>query len=135
MSRENVEAVRRAAAAFNRSDVDALLEEADPEIEWHPLLQVLLGGEATVYRGHQGARDLYRDIDEAFTETQVEVLEVRDLGERSLAFGRLRGRGRESGAQTEIAIAWLVEFQGGKVIRVREYLDPKEALEAAGLSE
>jgi ketosteroid isomerase-like protein len=120
MSRENVEAVRRAAAAFNRSDVDALLEEADPEIEWHPLLQVLLGGEATVYRGHQGARDLYRDIDEAFTETQVEVLEVRDLGERSLAFGRLRGRGRESGARTEIAIAWLVEFQGGKVIRVRE---------------
>jgi hypothetical protein len=29
----------------------------------------------------------------------------------------------------------IAEFKGGKVIRVREYLDPKEALEAVGLSE
>jgi len=28
-----------------------------------------------------------------------------------------------------------VEFKSGKVIRVREYLDPKEALEAVGLGE
>jgi ketosteroid isomerase-like protein len=28
-----------------------------------------------------------------------------------------------------------VEFKGGKVIRVREYLDPKKALETVGLSE
>ena len=36
---------------------------------------------------------------------------------------------------TESAIAWIVEFRSGKVIRVREYLDPKKALEAAGLRE
>jgi len=28
-----------------------------------------------------------------------------------------------------------VDFKTGKVVRVREYLDPEEALEAAGLSE
>jgi hypothetical protein len=28
-----------------------------------------------------------------------------------------------------------VEFKSGKVIRVREYLDPKKALEAVGLRE
>jgi ketosteroid isomerase-like protein len=74
MSRENVEAMRRAIDAFNRRDIDALLEDVDPEIEWHPLLQVLLGGEATD-RGHEGARQLYRDIDEAFTELHSEQLE------------------------------------------------------------
>jgi ketosteroid isomerase-like protein len=36
---------------------------------------------------------------------------------------------------TESALAWIVDFNSGKVIRVREYLDPKEALEAAGLGE
>ena len=61
--------------------------------------------------------------------------EVRDLGERVVAIGHLRARGKESGAITESALAWIVEFKSGKVIRVREYLDPKEALEAAGLSE
>jgi ketosteroid isomerase-like protein len=29
----------------------------------------------------------------------------------------------------------LVDFEDGKVIRIREYLDPDEALEAAGLRE
>jgi hypothetical protein len=29
--------------------------------------------------------------------------------------------------------AYLADFRGGKAIRVRAYLDPNEALEAAGL--
>ena len=99
------------------------------------MLQVLLGGEGTVYRGHEGVRELYRDMTEAFTEPQAEQLEYRDLGEQVVAIGRLRGRGRESGASTETAIVWLVEFRNGKAVQVHEYLDPAEALEAAGLRE
>lgn len=134
MSQENVAVVKRMADAYNRRDVEALLEELDPEIEWHPLLQVLLGGEATVYRGHEACREGVRDLDEAFADLQAEQSEVRDLGEQVVAIGHLRGRGRESGAQTETAIAWLVEFKDGKAVRVREYVDPEEALEAAGLA-
>jgi hypothetical protein len=36
---------------------------------------------------------------------------------------------------TESALAVVVDFRNDKAIRVRTYLDPKEALEAAGLSE
>jgi ketosteroid isomerase-like protein len=135
MSHENVEAVRRATDAFNRRDIDAVLEELDPEIEWHPLLQVLLGGEATVYRGHEGALALLGDIEESFTDLQADQSEFRDLGEHAIAIGHFRGRGRESGVTTETPIVWLVEFKSGKAIRIREYLDPKEALKAAGLEE
>ena len=135
MSQENVEIVRRVADAYNRRDVGAMLGELHPEIEWQPWLQVQLGGGATVYRGHQGIREGIRDGEEAFSEIQAEPSEVRDLGERVLAIGHLRARGKESGAITESAIAWIVEFESGKVIRVREYLDPSQALEAAGLSE
>ena len=135
MSQENVEIVRRVSDAYNRRDVEAMLDELHPEIEWYPWLQVQLGGGATVYRGHQGVRDGVRDGEDAFSEVRAELSEVRDLGDRAVAIGHLRGRGKESGALTESELAWIVEFQGGKVIRVREYLDPKEALEAAGLSE
>ena len=135
MSQENVEIVRRVSDAYNRRDVEAMLNELHPEIEWHPWLQVQLGGGATVYRGHQGVREGIRDVEEAFSEIQAEQAEVRDLGERVVAIGHLRGRGKESGAVTESDIAWIVEFKSGKVIRVREYLDPQEALEAAGLQE
>ena len=134
MSEKNVEIVRRVADAYNRRDVGAMLDELHPEIEWQPWLQVQLGGGATVYRGTTASARV-RDGEEAFSEIQAEPSEVRDLGERVLAIGHLRARGKESGAITESAIAWIVEFQCGKVTRVREYLDPNEALEAAGLSE
>ncbi len=48
MSQENVEAFKRGAEAYNRQDVDALLKELDPEVEWHSALLIPFGGEATV---------------------------------------------------------------------------------------
>jgi ketosteroid isomerase-like protein len=135
MSQENLEIVRRVSDAYNRRDVGAMLDELHPEVEWYPWLQIQLGGGATVYRGHQGVREGIRDVEEAFSEIEAKQSEIRDFGERVVAIGHLRGRGKESGAITESALAWIVEFKDGKVIRVREYLDAEKALEAAGLSE
>jgi ketosteroid isomerase-like protein len=135
MSDENVEAFKRGVDAYNRRDVEALLEELHPQVEWRPLLPVLLGGKAAVFRGHEGARQGIRELEEAFTELRAEPLEFRDLGERVVAIGHLHGRGKGSGVETESANAWLVDFEDGKVVRIREYLDPDEALEAAGLRE
>jgi ketosteroid isomerase-like protein len=74
-------------------------------------------------------------VDEALAEVRMECLEIRDLGERIVVRGRVRAQGRASRAVTESPIGWLVEFKNGKVTRMRDYLDPKEALEAAGLPE
>jgi ketosteroid isomerase-like protein len=133
MSRENVEAFKRAVRANNRRDVEAFLEELDPEVEWHPGLPALLGGEATVYRRHEGARAMFGDLYGAFAEIQFEFPEIRDLGDRLLAIGYMRARGKESGAKMESAWAYLVEFKDGKAIVIRTFLDPQEALKAAGL--
>jgi ketosteroid isomerase-like protein len=135
MSLENVETFRAGADAYNRRDVEALLRTVHPEVEWHPLLPVLLGGEATVYHGHEGVREIVRELEDAFVEIQNELLEVRNLDEQVLGIGRLWGRGRESGVETETEVVWLAEFRDGKGVRMREYLDLGEAIEAAGLSE
>jgi ketosteroid isomerase-like protein len=135
MSQENVEAFKRGLEAGNRGDVETLLGVLDPEVEWHTALHALMAGNATVYRGHAGVREMLRDMYEAFDEIQIEVSEVRDLGDRLVPIGRTRARGRESGAETESPIAWVVEFKNGKAISLRAYLDPTEALEAAGVPE
>ena len=96
MSQENVEVVRLVADADNRRDVGAMLAELHPEIEWVPWLQVQLGGGATVYRGYQGIREGIRDGEDAFSEVHADLSEVRDLGERVVAIGHLRGRGKEA---------------------------------------
>jgi uncharacterized protein len=134
MSEENVEAVKRGIEAFNREDVEGILEELDAEVEFQATLQVMLGGAATVYRGHEGIRELLRDLDSAFAELHIGITEIRDLGERVVGIGRIRGRGKESGAEVESPYGIVVELKNGKGVQVSDYLDPQEALEAAGLS-
>jgi ketosteroid isomerase-like protein len=137
MSQENVErleAMQRGTASFNRRDVEGVLEEVDAEIEWQDAFQVLLGGEATTVYGHEGVRDLMREQDEVFAELAVEYSEARYVGDKLVTIGVLRTRGKQSGAATESPLATVVEFKDGKGVRIRTYLDPNEALEAAGLS-
>jgi ketosteroid isomerase-like protein len=136
MSQENVETCQRSVDLFNQRDLDAWLEDLDPEVEFHLALMAMFGGTATVFRGHEGARKYLRDLDGAFAEFQiVEISEIRDLGERVVAIGHLHARGRESGADVESPIGYVVEFKNGRIIRVDDYFDPKEAFEAAGLRE
>ena len=127
--------MQRGTEAFNRRDVEAVLVELDAEIEWHDAFQVLLGGEATTFHGHTGFRELMREQDELFAEFAVEYSEAREVGDKLVAIGVLRARGKQSGVPIESPLATVVEFKNGKGIRVRTYLDPDEAVEAAGLSE
>jgi ketosteroid isomerase-like protein len=135
MSKENVEAFKRGLEAGNRGDVDALLDELHPKIEWHSALHVLMGGEQTVFRGHQGVRKMLRDLNEAFAEIHIEMSEFRDLGDGLVAIGRTRTRGKASGAEMDRPLAFVTEIRDGKTISIRAYLDRQDALEAAGLSE
>ncbi len=135
MSQENVETFKRSVDAYNGRDVEAMLETLDVDVEWHSALMVPLGGETAVYRGHDGIRKLFRDLDEALDEWQAEFPQIRDLGDRIFAIGHVRTRGRGSGAETESPLVSVSDLKNGRAIRVRTYLDPAEALAAAGLSE
>ena len=97
-------------------------------------LHALLGG-ATVFRGHDGVREMLRDLYEAFGDIQIEISEIRDLGDRVVAIGRYHARGWASGAEVETPIGFVIEFKSGKAFRLRAYLDAEDALEAVGLAE
>ncbi len=135
MSQENVEAFKRGTEAYNRRDVDALLQELEPEVEWRSALLIPFGGEATVSRGHDGVRNVLGEIYEALAEIHLDYSEIRDLGDRIVGIGRIRTRGKHSGAVTEMAFGTVTDMKNGRAVRISTYLDPQEALEAAGLRE
>ena len=112
-----------------------MLEELDPEVEWHPGLLTSLEGGAPVYHGHDGVLELMHSMREAFTEFHSEYSEVRDVGDRIVAIGRFRARGKASGAEAELPIAYVVDYKNAKATLIQSYVQPREALEAAGLSE
>jgi ketosteroid isomerase-like protein len=134
VSEANVDLLRRAVEAYNRRDVEALVAELDPEVVWLPALPGLVEG-VEPYRGHEGIAQMFRDFAEVLEEIQFTYTEVRDSGDQVVAIGELRTRGKASGAETVSPYANVAEVRNGKGTRITGYLDPTEALEAAGLSD
>jgi ketosteroid isomerase-like protein len=86
------------------------------------------------YHGHDGLRKFWADNAENFELFRVEFSELRDLGDRVLAVGTIRIRGK-SGVETDIPTAGIATFRDGKLTRWEDFRDRRRALEAVGLSE
>ena len=97
MSEENVEIFRRHVAAFNDGDLDAMADLVTEDFEFIPYLAAVVE-KTTTYRGRDWLRQYREDAGAAWDDIQVRIDEIRDLGDRAVAFGEIRGRGRGSGA-------------------------------------
>lgn len=131
MSRQNVETFHKAVDAYNRGDLESYLETAHLDVEWHPFTTQAEGGGA--YRGHEGVRLWWSNLESNLDEFEASVDECRDLGDTVIAFGQARLRFK-SGVTLEQEIAWVVRFRDGVFIWGRTFRTRAEALEAAGLS-
>lgn len=135
VSRENVEAARRAHEAFNRMfthGTGELFQLIDPEIEWIPINAAL---EGTSYKGEDGIRAWMEEMKREWDYFETRPEEFHDLGdERVLILGTWTVRGRGSGVQLDSEEAtWLFGFKAGKIERMQTFTDRKKALEAAGI--
>jgi ketosteroid isomerase-like protein len=131
MSQENVDVVRRSVEAF--PDLDETLSYVDPEGELHSA--IVGGAEGNIYRGHDGFRRWFADSFESFEELTNEWSEFRDLGDRVLAFGHVKARGRGSGMEIDSPMGWVFTVRRGKVVKAEGFLSRAEALEAVGLKD
>ena len=131
MSQENAELARQCVDAFNRRDLDALLALMDDEVEGAPPLASIEGD----YHGHAGIRRWWESLFEGLPDFTVEVVEVRDLGDLTVAVLRNRAHGAASDTPVE-EMLWLVgEWRNRKAVWWHSFRSEAEALEAAGLRE
>jgi len=132
MSQENVEVALAAVDAWNRGDREAWVALWDEEAEFYPL-RAQLEGES--YRGHDGLDRFLREMAEDFENVRFEIDEMRDAGEQVIGIGRFRARGRASGVDLNVPLGVVQRVQRGKIIYIRFFSEPADALEAAGLRE
>jgi ketosteroid isomerase-like protein len=133
MSRDNVEIVRRIIGAFNQGGADAGLDFYDPEIEFHEDPKF---PEAEVYRGREAVAHYFREFGASFDSYRFEIEELRDAGgDKVMSIVRERARGRVSGLEVDRRSGWVTTLREGKVVCLEIYLDPADALVAAGLRE
>ena len=128
---DNVATFRLAIELLQRGDADATLEIVHPDVVIEPLRAATEG----VFVGHAGVREFFDDTATSFELFEPEYTDVRDLGDRVLAIGSIRVRGRRSGVETAIETAAIAEYRDGLLWRYRDYGEAALALEAAGLSE
>ena len=130
-SSSNVQTVRRAFERWNAGDHTPPLEDVDPQIEIHSAIASAFKGEP--FRGYEGIREWLATLDESFERWDVEIHQIRERGEIVVMLGVLHARGRGSGLELDLPTASVVEFRGGRAIRLRVFQDVDEALAFAGL--
>jgi ketosteroid isomerase-like protein len=133
VTEQNVERHRRAVTAFNAGDTETFIAYCDSSVEWSSAFSVPGGA---VYQGHDGLRRWLEDIDDAWgDEARLEPEAYFDLGEYTIAFHVLHGRGRRSGIQLSTPQAHVARWRDGLIVYFRAYLSREEALEDFGVSE
>ena len=140
MSRENVEAVRRAFEATNRANMrDPQALEAVASEYWASDVVIEEDPEfpgAGVYRGVPAVSRRFAEYYEMLGNLDLDVDRVLDGADgRVVAVFRAAGRGGQSGVPVERELAFALRVRDGRATHIRLYLDVAEALEAVGLRE
>jgi uncharacterized protein len=129
MSPEDLATVRDAYDAFGRGDMDALERLLHPEIEWRTTPEVPFLG---TYKGLDEFLRGMNEWTESFDELTTQIEDFIDAGEHALVYHRMHGRGRDSGAEVDLAIWQVVSVRDGKLVRMYDFIDRDEALAVAG---
>ncbi len=135
MSQEKVEIVRRMAEAWNEAGWEGVADQnlLDPEVEYHddsrwPEARSTVGPSALVER--------FREVmDVLGKDARVQLEEVLDAGgDTVVMIFRFTGEARASGLHLEYRWGFVCRVNEQRIAYIHAYLDPAEALEAAGLS-
>jgi ketosteroid isomerase-like protein len=135
MSQENVVVVRRLLRAFNDGDVEAIVAECDPAVEWE---EQSIPGVEPLYHGHDGVRRwaaAIQRVREELGPLEGRLEGVKEADDMVVASVRFVGVGRSSGVRVPMHVHVVGTLRNGKVVRRQVFLTLAEALEAAELRE
>ena len=129
MSQQNVEIVRRAIEATTLpADLETALAHADPEIVWNP-------AEEAPGQGHGAVRKHLRRWETDWQDLRTVPEKFLDAGDRVVVTIHFAGRGRGSGIDVDVRLYEVWTVREGKAVRMDEFTERADALEAAGLAE
>jgi ketosteroid isomerase-like protein len=123
---------RELGPAWRRGEVD-LSPFVAPEVTYEDDAMPDHVGET--FRGHEGMIRALESLSEAFEQLTLELERIVGSGDRLMSIHRFRAKATHTGIEFEEPIAYVWTFLEGRVIRVRGFRDPNEALEAVGLEE
>jgi ketosteroid isomerase-like protein len=122
MPTSDVDATRSSYEAFARGDMDGVVADMHPEIEWHQAQGLPHGG---FYRGLDAVRRAVFDpLDEEWwDEFSADPEQYLDAAPEVVVLGRYRGRAKRTGKLLDVPFVHIWSFHDGKAVRFRQFLD------------
>jgi ketosteroid isomerase-like protein len=134
VSQENVEVARRSFEAWQNDDYETWIALHDADVEYLGAVERRLG--QGVYRGHEGASELWNVWRDEVGGFWIKSNEIRDLGDgRILHLGQMGFRGSASGINIDSQLALVITLRDGKIVRSMDFTSHDEAVKAVGLEE
>jgi ketosteroid isomerase-like protein len=127
VSSERIQVAQTLWDAWQRGDAAAMFELIDPEI-----VSIQLPEQVDVrpYYGHEGVREVMEDWIGTWEDWEVELLDLREVGESVVLSLHQRGRGKGSGVAMEWNVWFVWQVRAGRVARWQMFSSEREALAA-----
>ena len=127
MSQEDLQVVKAFFDAYNARDSEAVDEMLHPEAE----ITTLSTRAGMPDHWRKGTTSQYfEQLDQAWTNLRAEVQDYRDLGERVVALGVLRGAGMSSHVEVARDFATVFAIRNGRILVLDTYDNWADGLEA-----
>src|SRR5919108_3203476 len=133
----NLDNTRAALRCWSEGDLDGALANMDPNIEWHlafPLPDLPPG--TRVFHGHGEVKETWVRLRDVFDTLTIEIEDVlHDADDRLVCRALFDGLGEASGVSVKRTLYYVMDFDSGRLTRIRPFEDLAEAQRAAGLDE
>ncbi len=128
MAAVDVALVEAAYEAWNRRDVERLVELTHPDVEMAPL--VLGAISSGPWQGHDGVRRLVAEA-ERWARFEIQCEEILTFGELAVALVHVEVAAHPNSPTVTGDIAHVIEFDGDRAKSFAAYRDRAEAVAAA----
>lgn len=87
------------------------------------------------YLGPDGLRRAWTGFTEPYEEMTYDLERIVGSGDRIVSIHRVRSKARHTGIVQDFRAAYVWTFRSGRISHCRAFLNPDQALKAAGLEE
>ena len=114
---DEIEVVRGLYEAFGRRDLDAMLAAFSDDAELHFEGTARLAGRTQPYRGHQGLREYFADVERLWEALVLHATDYRAVPGSVIVMGHITGR--RQGLDVRRSSVWTWKVKDGRATSVK----------------
>jgi ketosteroid isomerase-like protein len=117
---EDVDVVRAIYAAFAARDIEGALDFVSPECEIHLEGTATAAGRQGPYRGHEGLRQYFADVERVWHEFEVQAGDYRTVPGSVIVMGTITGTTETGRVRRRVMWSWKLRDARAILLRVSD---------------